>query len=194
MDDELKNTPDLPAEDAPVQETPAQAAPAQGKPKEENKLKKTFSRFFKKADEEENKDAGNGRKEKETDQKALAVKEPQTSIAKRNRAIPGAPTSRTLDASQNDSSAGALPSFFKRRTKRPNFIISVLLTTLTMYLVVAIVAVSAGAGAVMGIAKAYTETTKNLDVSVIMDLDQTSFIYDAYGRAQIGRASCRERV
>ena len=33
----------------------------------------------------------------------------------------------------------------------------------------------------MGIAKAYTETTKDLDVSVIMDQDQTSFIYDENG-------------
>ncbi|MBR3196522.1 MAG: transglycosylase domain-containing protein, partial [Clostridia bacterium] len=63
-----------------------------------------------------------------------------------------------------------------------------------MYLVVAIVAVSAGAGAVMGIAKAYTETTKNLDVAVIMDLDQTSFIYDAQGELITSFASIENRI
>ena len=156
--------------------------------KEPSKAKKLFNRFFKKADESED------MAETVNNETALAVQEKTTSIARRNRAVPGAPSTHTLDASQNDSTTGALPSVFKRRTKRPNFIVSVLLTTLTMYLVVAIVFVSAGAGAVLGIAKAYTETTKNLDVSVIMDMDQTSFIYDSSGELITSFASIENRI
>ena len=63
-----------------------------------------------------------------------------------------------------------------------------------MYLIVAIVFCSAAAGIVMGIAKAYTETTKSLDVSVIMDQDQTSFIYDENGELITTFASIENRI
>lgn len=150
-----------------------------------------FSRFFKKEDEAV--DAAQPAAEEST---ALAAhgRATEGALARRNERIPGAPTLRTLDAAASNPSAGALPSVFKRRTKRPNYLISVVLTTLVMYLIVAIVFCSAGAGAVMGIAKAYTETTKDLDVSVIMDQDQTSFIYDENGELITTFASIENRI
>ncbi|MBP3372585.1 MAG: transglycosylase domain-containing protein [Clostridia bacterium] len=147
-----------------------------------------FSKFFKKQDE-------SGDAAAQTPETSLApVRKDQGALARRNRQIPGAPNSSTLDAASSNPSAGAVPSFFTKRTKRPNYIISILLTTLTMYLIVAIVFCSAAAGIVMGIAKAYTETTKSLDVSVIMDQDQTSFIYDENGELITTFASIENRI
>lgn len=141
-----------------------------------------FSRFFKKEDEAQ--DAALSASSASQD----------APLVRRNNTIAGAPTLQTLDASSTNPASGALPSFFHKRTKRPNFLISVILTTLTMYLAVAIFFCFAAAGAVMGIAKAYTETTKTLDVSVIMDQDQTSFIYDENGELITTFASIENRI
>ncbi len=74
-----------------------------------------------------------------------------------------------------------LAPHFKKRTKEPNFFLSVFVTTLKMFLVLLIVACFAGAGAFLGIAKGYLDATPVLDLARIEEQSETSFIYDKDG-------------
>jgi len=69
-------------------------------------------------------------------------------------------------------------SIFKPRDKQPNFFISVLVNFMAIMLVIAIVAGAGGVGLVMGIAKAYYDTTPEIDIDAITSQNLTSFIYD----------------
>ena len=70
---------------------------------------------------------------------------------------------------------------FKRRTRKPSFVLAVIINTFQMLVLVALLAGLAGIGAVVGIAKAYVETAPVLDIAKISDQDQTSFFYDRDG-------------
>ena len=72
-------------------------------------------------------------------------------------------------------------SLFKPRDKQPNFILSVVVSTVALLLVAVLVLGMGGFGAVMGIAKAYYDTTPELDVESISSQSLTSFIYDCNG-------------
>lgn len=70
--------------------------------------------------------------------------------------------------------------FVERRRPRP-FVLSVLFTTLKFIAVLVVLVGCIGFGLVMGIAKAYIETTPDLDVSQLTKSDRTSYIYDKNG-------------
>ncbi len=72
-------------------------------------------------------------------------------------------------------------SLFKKRTRRPSFALSVLVNAFRLVLVLILIAGLAGLGAVVGIGKAYVETSPTLDIQKIDDQAQTSFFYDAQG-------------
>lgn len=72
-------------------------------------------------------------------------------------------------------------SIFKPREKRPNFVLSVILTIIQLAFVVGIVAIVAGFGSVIGVANAYLETTPELDTQKIENQDLSSYIYDQSG-------------
>ncbi len=72
-------------------------------------------------------------------------------------------------------------SLFKKRTRKPGFALSVLVNTLRLMLVFILVAGLAGLGALVGIGKAYVETSPTLDIQKIDEQAQTSFFYDAQG-------------
>lgn len=67
---------------------------------------------------------------------------------------------------------------FKPRDKQPNFMASVAVQAVAIFLVLVIVLGVSGFGAVLGIAKAYYDTTPDLDIERIQEQDLTSFIYD----------------
>ena len=69
-------------------------------------------------------------------------------------------------------------SMFTPRNKRPGFVISVLLTSFRLVLVLIFMIGSAGIGTLVGIAKAYMETTPTLDTAEIEEQAETSYIYD----------------
>ncbi len=73
-------------------------------------------------------------------------------------------------------------SIFKPRTKKPAFILSVLVNVIRALVLLVILAGLAGAGAVAGIAKGYVETAPDLDLAAMENQAQTSFIYDANGQ------------
>ncbi len=70
---------------------------------------------------------------------------------------------------------------FVERKKPRLFPLAVLFTTVKLLLVALILLGSAGLGLVTGIAKAYVETTPELDVSQLTKSDRTSYIYDMDG-------------
>lgn len=72
-------------------------------------------------------------------------------------------------------------SLFVPRTRRPNFVLGVILTTVKLGLVSIFVIGTIGAGLVLGLANAYLESTPDLDVGKIEDQALTSYIYDQKG-------------
>ena len=78
----------------------------------------------------------------------------------------------------------ALPeqlTIFKPRDRKPSFILAVVVAACRMLALAVVLAGLAGAGAVVGIARAYMDTAPELDLTLIDEQAQTSFIYDAQG-------------
>ena len=72
-------------------------------------------------------------------------------------------------------------TIFKPRTRKPSFILAVMVNSFRMLLLMVLIFSLAGVGAVVGVAKAYMETAPTLDLAAIDDQAQTSFIYDSSG-------------
>ncbi|MBE5781728.1 MAG: hypothetical protein E7329_00265 [Clostridiales bacterium] len=72
-------------------------------------------------------------------------------------------------------------TIFKPRSRKPSFILAVLVNSFRMLVLLILLFGLAGVGAVVGVAKAYMETAPTLDLAAIDDQAQTSFIYDANG-------------
>ena len=69
-------------------------------------------------------------------------------------------------------------SIFKPRTKKPPFVISVMVGVVRAVFVLLLLAGLAGIGAVAGIAKGYVDTAPSLNLAALDEQAQTSFIYD----------------
>ena len=72
-------------------------------------------------------------------------------------------------------------SIFRPETRKPNFVVSVLLNTVRMLIVILVLAGVAGLGALAGIAKGYVDTAPELNLVALDSQAQTSFIYDSNG-------------
>jgi len=72
-------------------------------------------------------------------------------------------------------------NMFRPRRQKNGIVISVLLTSFKLILVGIFMIGAAGVGSVMGVAKAYMETTPTLDTGKIEDQAETSYIYDMNG-------------
>ena len=72
-------------------------------------------------------------------------------------------------------------TIFKPRSRKPSFILAVMVNSFRMLILLVLILSLAGAGALVGVAKAYMETAPTLDLAAIDDQAQTSFIYDAEG-------------
>ena len=70
--------------------------------------------------------------------------------------------------------------FVERRRNRP-FVFALLFSTIKVMAVMVVLLGCAGMGLVMGVAKAYIDTTPDLDTSQITKSDKTSYIYDKNG-------------
>ena len=71
--------------------------------------------------------------------------------------------------------------FVERKGSRP-FVLSVFFTTCKFMLIGVLLLGCAGLGLVLGVAKAYIDTTPELDVSLLTKSDRTSYIYDMNGK------------
>ena len=63
-------------------------------------------------------------------------------------------------------------SIFKPRTRQPNFVLSVAVSTINMIIVLVLCVCLAGLGALIGIAKAYVDTAPTLDLAALNDCKQ----------------------
>ena len=72
-------------------------------------------------------------------------------------------------------------TIFKPRTRKPSFILAVAVNSFRTLILLVLIFMLAGLGAVAGVAIAYMETSPTLDLAAIDDQAQTSFIYDASG-------------
>ncbi len=92
-------------------------------------------------------------------------------------------SSEWLGEDQYDEEEEQLPkhTIFKPRTRKPSFILAVAVNSFRTLILLALIFMLAGLGAVIGVAKAYMETAPTLDLTAIDEQAQTSFIYDAEG-------------
>ncbi len=72
-------------------------------------------------------------------------------------------------------------NMFTSRKHAPSFIIGILLTSFKLLLIVIFMMGAAGFGTLIGVAKAYMDTTPNLNTSEIENQAETSYIYDCNG-------------
>lgn len=73
------------------------------------------------------------------------------------------------------------PRLFKPRTRKPSFMLAVVIGAFRMAVILMLIMALSGAGIVLGIAKAYVETAPMLDIEKIDSQAQTSFFYDRDG-------------
>ena len=85
-------------------------------------------------------------------------------------------------------------SIFKPRLRRPSFVCSVLVNSIRMLVLLILIFGFAGLGAVVGVARAYVNTAPQLDLTLIDDQAQTSFIYDAQGNLITDYKGTEDRV
>ena len=69
-------------------------------------------------------------------------------------------------------------SIFRPATRKPNFVVSVLVNTVRVIIVLAMLAGVAGLGALTGIAKGYVDTSPELDLVALDSPDQNTIFYD----------------
>ena len=92
-----------------------------------------------------------------------------------------------------DTSA-APRSIFKPRTKKPNFALSVAVSTVRLSVILVLCAALAVVGALVGIAKAYVDTAPTLDLAALNAQDKTSFIYDSEGNLITDYKGTEDRI
>jgi len=73
---------------------------------------------------------------------------------------------------------GGRRSLFKRRTRKPSFVLAVVINGFRLLLLCLLIAALSGVGALVGIARTYVDTAPVLDIAKIDDQAQTSFFYD----------------
>ena len=71
-----------------------------------------------------------------------------------------------------------LGDYLTDRKREPNFLLSIFVTTIKLFVISLLILGFAGFGAILGVAKAYVDGTPALDVRRIENQDLTSFIYD----------------
>ena len=92
------------------------------------------------------------------------------------------PIKKSSEPNNKDDKENTKPKgLFIRKKRRPNFFLSVFVTTLRLFLILFILLGFVGFGAVVGVGKAYLDSTPELDVVQIQDQSETTFIYDKYG-------------
>ncbi|HZJ82480.1 MAG TPA: transglycosylase domain-containing protein [Clostridia bacterium] len=95
---------------------------------------------------------------------------------------PDHPIEDSPEEQDEDKQKGfSMKNLFIWRKRQPNFILSVFVTTIRLFFILLLLVGFAGFGAVIGIGKAYLDSTPELDVVQIQDQNETTFIYDKFG-------------
>lgn len=91
-------------------------------------------------------------------------------------------TAKSKDDNKNENSNKKNKNLFTKGIKTPNFFVSVLVNSIKFLLLTILIFGFIGIGAVVGVAKAYLDSTPELDIMQIEDQSETSFIYDKNGK------------
>nr|MDD6335649.1 transglycosylase domain-containing protein [bacterium] len=83
---------------------------------------------------------------------------------------------------------------FTPRTKKPAFALSLVIGIARVMAVIILVVCASGAGALLGVARAYMTTAPTLDINQIEDSAQTTFIYDANGQELTSYKGLENRI
>ncbi|MCL2433637.1 MAG: transglycosylase domain-containing protein, partial [Clostridia bacterium] len=84
--------------------------------------------------------------------------------------------------------------YLKPRTKKPGFLLSLIVATAWVTLIAILCCATAGLGAVVGIVRAYMATTPPLEIEKLKAVPLTSFIYDANGTEIMSYKGAENRV
>ncbi|MDY3763806.1 MAG: hypothetical protein SO031_06705, partial [Candidatus Ventricola sp.] len=87
--------------------------------------------------------------------------------------VTGTPRDKKRKKKKADDASDHPHSIFKPRTKYPNFLLSVLVSTIRLSALLILCACLALAGALIGIAKAYVDTAPTLDLAALGAQDKT---------------------
>jgi hypothetical protein len=85
------------------------------------------------------------------------------------------------DTSRNKTQQEENQPLFTERKKPHSFLLGVVFTSLKMTVLAFIVVGFIGMGLLLGVVKAYVETTPSLDVAQLTISDYTSYLYDMNG-------------
>ncbi len=107
---------------------------------------------------------------------------------------PGDPAYRAPGQEDEDFLPPKRRTIFRPRLGKPNFILSVLVNSARLLLLIVLMSALAGVGAVLGIAKAYMETSPTLDLALLDEQDKTSFFYDSAGNVITDYKGTENRV
>ena len=108
--------------------------------------------------------------------------------------VTGTPRDKKRKKKKADDASDHPHSIFKPRTRYPNFLLSVLVSTIRLSVLLILCACLALAGALIGIAKAYVDTAPTLDLAALGAQDKTSFIYDSEGNLITDYKGTEDRV
>ena len=123
------------------------------------------------------------------------VKEAPQAVPQRTSRIPEPVVSKKKKVHKKRRKTKERPhSIFKPRTKNPNFVLSVMASTIRLTTVLILCACLALAGVLIGIAKAYVDTAPTLDLAALDSQDKTSFIYDSKGNLITDYKGTEDRV
>ncbi|MBQ9832704.1 MAG: PBP1A family penicillin-binding protein [Clostridia bacterium] len=81
----------------------------------------------------------------------------------------------------NDDESEASGELFVERDNQRSFVLAVFFNSLKILAVMVILVGAIGCGLIMGIAKAYVDTTPELDISQLTKSEKTSYLYDING-------------
>ena len=99
-----------------------------------------------------------------------------------------------MNANYHSGPRPARRTIFRPRLRKPNFVVTVLVNSLRVLAIIVLMLALAVAGAVLGIARAYVNTAPTLDLTLIDDQAQTSFLYEAPGNLITDYTGTENRV
>jgi len=125
----------------------------------------------------------------------LHIGDPKKTVTQHTTRMPAPVMTKPKKKKKKKAEADSHPhSIFKPRTKYPNFLLSVLVSSVRISVLFILCACLAVVGALVGIAKAYVDTAPTLDLAALDSQDKTSFIYDSQGNLITDYKGTEDRV
>lgn len=119
-------------------------------------------------------------RESRMDEKKISPED--TGVFDPKAVLAGTGSADTSDESKTDSFFKKIGRAFTPSSRPRSLVLSVFFTVIKLCLVVGVLAGFTALGLILGVAKAYIDTTPSLDIAMLTKSDRTSYIYDCNGR------------